>query len=50
MREAKVGVSKGGPKKPEAKSTSEGDQKEAEDAAQAYETSVETGSKVNKEL
>ena len=50
LREAKVGVSKGGPKKPEVKSTSEGDQKEAEDAAQAYETSAETGSKVNREL
>ena len=49
LREAKVGVSKGGPKQ-EVNLTTEGDQKEAEGVAQAYETSAETGSKVNKEL
>ena len=50
LREAKVGVSKGGPKMAARDGTQESDPSEAEGAAQAYEPSAETGSKVDKEL
>ena len=50
LREAKVGVSKGGPKVLADEVVQESDISEAEDAAHAYEPSVETGSKVDKKL
>ena len=50
LREAKVGVSKGGPKRVVDETTKVSDLSEAEDAANAYEPTAETGSKVNKEL
>ena len=50
LREAKVGVSKGGPKVITDEVIQESDVSEAEDAAHAYEPSAETGSKVDKEL
>jgi len=50
LREAKVGVSKGGPKIAAGDGAKESDPAEAEGAAQAYEPSAETGSKVDKEL
>ena len=50
LREAKVGVSKGGPKVIADEVVQESDVSEAEDAAHAYEPSAETGSKVDKEL
>ena len=50
LREAKVGVSKGGPKMIAEEAVKESDLSEAEDAAHAYETSTETGGKVDKEL
>jgi molecular chaperone GrpE len=50
LREAKVGVSKGGPKITAEEVAQESDPSEAEGAAQAYEPSAETGSKVDKEL
>jgi len=50
LREAKVGVSKGGPKMIVDEVVQESDLSEAEDAAHAYEPSTETGGKVDKEL
>jgi len=50
LREAKVGVSKGGPKMVDDETKPVGDFSEAEDVANAYESSVETGNKVDKEL
>jgi molecular chaperone GrpE len=50
LREAKVGVSKGGPKMIADEVVQESDLSEAEDAAHAYEPSMETGGKVDKEL
>ncbi|MBC8267820.1 MAG: nucleotide exchange factor GrpE [Rhodospirillaceae bacterium] len=50
LREAKVGVSKGGPKAEANASDHETGPLEAEGAANAYEQPVETGSKVDKEL
>jgi molecular chaperone GrpE len=50
LRAAKVGVSKGGSKMPAEEAAQESDPSEAEGAAQAYEPSAETGSKVDKEL
>ncbi|MBT4932009.1 MAG: nucleotide exchange factor GrpE [Rhodospirillaceae bacterium] len=50
LREAKVGVSKGGPKAEAGAPEQESDPTEAEDAASAYEQPVETGAKVDKEL
>jgi molecular chaperone GrpE len=50
LREAKVGVSKGGPKLATDEGPQESDLSEAEGAAHAYELSAETGSKVDKEL
>jgi hypothetical protein len=51
LREAKVGVSKGGPKMTVDEVVQEsGSSAEAEGAAQAYGPSGETGSKVDKEL
>ncbi len=50
LREAKVGVSKGGPKRVSDQTTQASDLSEAEDVASAYEPSAETGSKVDKEL
>ena len=50
LREAKVGVSKGGPKMNAEEAALTSDLSEAEDAAHAYEPSAETGSKVDKEL
>ncbi len=50
LREAKVGVSKGGPKAAAGEPAQESDPGEAEGAAQAYEQSGETGANVDKEL
>ena len=50
LREAKVGVSKGGPKRDVDETTQVNDLSEAEDAVNAYEPSTETGSKVDKKL
>ncbi len=50
LREAKVGVTKGGPKLTADETTEESDLSEVEGAAQAYETVAETGSKVDKKL
>jgi len=50
LREAKVGVSKGGSKMIVEEVAQEIAPSEAEEAAQAYEPSAETGSKVDKEL
>ncbi len=50
LREAKVGVSKGGPKARAEDAVRESDPGEAEGAAQAYEQSPETGSKVDQKL
>ena len=50
LRAAKVGVSKGGSKMIVEEAAQESDPSEAEGAAQAYEPSAETGSKVDKEL
>lgn len=50
LREAKVGVSKGGPKAQAGTPESGTDPTEAEGAAHAYEQPVETGGKVDKEL
>ena len=50
LREAKVGVSKGGPKMAAGDAAQQSDPSEAEGAAQAYEPSAETGGKVDKEL
>jgi len=50
LREAKVGVSKGGPKTTAEEAAQESGPSEAEGAAQAYEPSAETGGKVDKEL
>ena len=50
LREAKVGVAKGGPKAEVAEAAQQSDPGEAEGAAQAYEKTVGTGSKVDKEL
>lgn len=50
LREAKVGVSKGGPKPEVSQPSQESDAQEAEGAAQAYEQSGGTGGNVDKEL
>lgn len=50
LREAKVGVSKGGPKREAADPALEAEPAEAEGAASAYEQQSETGSRVDKEL
>lgn len=50
LREAKVGVTRGGPKPEAGGSKAESDPLEAEGAASAYEQPVETGAKVDKEL
>lgn len=50
LREAKVGVSKGGPKLAADELPQESDLSEVEGAAHAYEPSAETGSKVDKEF
>ena len=50
LREAKVGVSKGGPKLVTDEGPQESDVSEVEGAAHAYEPTAETGSKVDKEL
>ncbi len=50
LREAKVGVSKGGPKSETVETTQESDPGEAGGAAQAYEQSAGTGSNVDREL
>jgi molecular chaperone GrpE len=50
LREAKVGVSKGGPKLEASEPAQESDPGEAEGAAQAYEQSSGTGGNVDKEL
>ncbi len=50
LREAKVGVSKGGPKREAEEPVQESDAQEAEGVAQAYEQSAGTGSNVDKEL
>jgi len=50
LREAKVGVSRGGPKATAGEPVQKGDSGEAEGAAQAYEQSQGTGSQVDKEL
>lgn len=50
LREAKVGVSKGGPKREVAEPVQESDPDEAEGAAQAYEQSGGPGANVDREL
>jgi molecular chaperone GrpE len=50
LREAKVGVTKGGPKLETSESLQETDPGDAEGAASAYEQQAETGSRVDKEL
>ncbi|NQU56032.1 MAG: nucleotide exchange factor GrpE [Rhodospirillales bacterium] len=50
LREAKVGVTKGGPKADSSSPDREAERGDAEEAANAYEQPVGTGSKVDKEL
>ncbi len=50
LREAKVGVSKGGPKVVVDDTSQAGDSSEAEEVANAYEPSTETGSNIDKEF